>query len=66
MAVMGMINPKRNSPAMIAPAMTCIFLFDIPDDFLTLPDFFAIIFLLSEWMNKFYPVKMTKGLSRIG
>ena len=59
MAVMGMINPKRNSPAMIAPAITWIFLFDIPDDFLTLPDFFVIVFLLSELKNKFYPVKIT-------
>jgi hypothetical protein len=53
MAVMGMINPKRNSPAMIAPAMTWVFRFEISDDFLTLPDFFAIVFLILDLINKF-------------
>jgi hypothetical protein len=59
MAVIGMINPNRTPPAMTAPAMIWIFRFDSREDFLTLPDFFAIIFLFPEQITEFYPAKIT-------
>jgi len=50
MAVKGMTNPKRNSPALIAPAITWVFRLDISDDFLALSDFFVIFVPFSEWI----------------
>jgi hypothetical protein len=49
-AVMGMIKPNRISPAMTAPAMTGIFRSNVPADFLTLADFFAIFVPFVEWI----------------